>query len=146
MPACSARCGPEGTLDAPAEIEGIALETMVAQHLRALCQLRPGGAQLSFWRTRPSLEVDFVIYGPDLFLAVEVKRSRRVERSYLKALQAFGDDYPEAERQRLSFCPEPLLIDDIRCEPLETWLRRQLRPLAKTNPPVDSAQMHDSAR
>ncbi len=25
--------------------------------------------------------------------------------------------------QLLSFCPEPLLIDGIRCEPLEGWLR-----------------------
>ena len=30
-------------LDAPEEIDGIALESLVAQHLRALCQLRPGG-------------------------------------------------------------------------------------------------------
>jgi hypothetical protein len=45
----------------------------------------------------------------------------------LRSLQAFGEDYPEADRLLLSFCPEPLLIDGIRCEPLEPWLR-QLRP------------------
>lgn len=117
-------CGP---LDAPEEIDGIALESLVAQHLRALCQLRPGGAQLSFWRTRSGLEVDFIIYGPNLFLAIVVKHSRRIDRSDLKALRAFGEDYPEAERLLLSFCPEPLLIDGIHCEPLEAWLR-QLRP------------------
>ena len=88
---------------------------------------RPGGAQLSFWRTRSGLEVDFIMYGPNLFLAIEVKRSHRIDRSDLKALRAFGEDYPEAERLLLSFCPEPLLIDGIRCEPLETWVR-QLRP------------------
>jgi predicted AAA+ superfamily ATPase len=38
-------CGP---LDAPAEIEGLALEGLVAQHLRALCQLRPGGGEPQF--------------------------------------------------------------------------------------------------
>nr|WP_255015388.1 DUF4143 domain-containing protein [Cyanobium sp. BA20m-p-22] len=96
---------PRGPLDAPEEIDGIALESLVAQHLRALCQLRPGGAQLSFWRTRSGLEVDFIVYSPNLFLAIEVKRSRRIDRSDLKAL----------------------LIDGIRCEPLEKWLR-QLRP------------------
>ena len=96
---------PRGPLDAPEEIDGIALESLVAQHLRALCQLRPGGAQLSFWRTRSGLEVDFIVYGPNLFQAIEVKRSRRIDRSDLK----------------------PLQIDGIRCEPLETWLR-QLRP------------------
>lgn len=96
---------PRGPLDAPEEIDGIALESLVAQHLRALCQLRPGGTQLSFWRTRSGLEVDFIVYGPNLFLAIKVKRSHRIDRSDLKAL----------------------LIDGIRCEPLENWLR-QLRP------------------
>ena len=86
---------PRGPLDAPEEIEGLALEGLVAQHLRALCKLRPEGGTLSFWRTR----------------------------SDLKGLKAFQADYPEAQCLLLSFCPEPLLIDGIRCEPLEGWLR-----------------------
>jgi predicted AAA+ superfamily ATPase len=118
---------PRGPLDAPAEIDGLALEGLVAQHLRALCQLRPGGASLSFWRTRAGLEVDFVLYGPDLFQAIEVKRSRRVDRRDLAALRAFAEDYPEAELLLLSLCEEPLMIDGIRCLPLDPWLR-ELRP------------------
>jgi len=114
---------PRGPLDAPEEIEGLALEGLIAQHLRALCQLRTEGGTLSFWRTRSGLEVDFIAYGPGLFLAVEVKRATRVSRSDLKGLKAFKADYPEAECLLLSFCPEPLLIDGIRCEPLEGWLR-----------------------
>ena len=50
-----------------------------------------------------------------------------VDKITILELRAFGEDYPEAELLLLSFCPEPLLIDGIRCEPLETWLR-QLRP------------------
>ena len=118
---------PRGPLDAPEEIEGLALETLVAQHLRAFCQLRRRGETLSFWRTRAGLEVDFVLYGPDLFWAIEVKRSARISQKDLAGLKAFGADYPEAERLLLSFSPEPLCIDGIRCEPLEPWLR-QLRP------------------
>ena len=118
---------PRGPLDVPEEIEGMALEGLVAQHLRALCQLRAGGGQLSFWRTRSGLEVDFVAYGPGLFLAVEVKRTARIQRRDLAALKAFGADYPEAQRLLLSFCPEPLVIDGIHCEPLDPWLRA-LRP------------------
>ena len=68
-----------------------------------------------------------MVYGPDLFLAIEVKRSARVASADLKGLRAFLADYPEAQALLLSFCPEPLLIDGIRCEPLEGWLR-QLRP------------------
>jgi predicted AAA+ superfamily ATPase len=78
---------PRGPLDAPEEIDGLALESLVAQHLRALCQLRANGTQLSFWRTRTGLEVDFVVYGPDLFLAIEVKRSARVASADLKGPQ-----------------------------------------------------------
>lgn len=118
---------PRGPLDAPQEIEGLALESLVAQHLRAFCQLRRQGHTLSFWRTRAGLEVDFVVYGPDLFWAIEVKRSARIDKRDLAGLKAFGADYPEAERLLLSLAPEPMLIDGIRCEPLEPWLR-QLRP------------------
>jgi predicted AAA+ superfamily ATPase len=118
---------PRGPLDAPEEIDGPSLEGLVAQHLRALCQLRPGGASLSFWRTRAGLEVDFVLYGPDLFLAVEVKRASRLHHRDLSPLKAFREDYPEAQLLLLSFHPEPLLVDGIRCEPVERWLR-QLRP------------------
>ena len=49
---------------------------------------------MCFWRTRSGLEVDFVVYGPDLFWAIEVKRSARIDRRGLAALKAFGADYP----------------------------------------------------
>ncbi len=85
----------------------------------------PGG----FWRTRAGLEVDFVVYGPELFWAIKVKRTARIGKKDLAGLQAFGADYPEAERWLLSFSPEPLGIDGIRCEPLELWLRQlQVEP------------------
>lgn len=115
---------PRGPLDTPADIDGMALETLVAQHLRSFCQLRRRGDTLSFWRTRAGLEVDFVLYGPDRFWAIEVKRSRHIDRRDLTALRAFAHDYPEAELLLLSLAPEPLLIDGIRCEPLEPWLRK----------------------
>ena len=99
----------------------------MAQHLRSFCQLRRRGDILSFWRTRAGLEVVFVLYGPDHFWAIEVKRSQRLDRSDLTALRAFAHDYPEAELLLLSLAPDPLLIDGIRCEPLEPWLR-QLQP------------------
>ena len=118
---------PRGPLDAPAEIEGLALEELVAQHLRAPCQLRPGGASHSFWRSRTGLEVDFVLYSLGLFQAIEMNRSCRVDRLDLKDLRAFANDHPEAELLLLSFCQEPLLIDRIRCLPFEGWLR-ELRP------------------
>jgi hypothetical protein len=71
------------------------------------------------WCTSSGLEVDCVVYAPDLFWAIEVKRSARIDRRDLAGLKAFGADDPQAERLLLPFAPEPLLIDGIRCEPLE---------------------------
>lgn len=68
------------------------------------------------------MEVDFVVYGPDLFWAIEVKRGNRIDRRDLASLKAFGEDYPQAQRWLLSLSPEPLCIDGIHCEPLEPWL------------------------
>jgi hypothetical protein len=43
---------PRGPLDRPEEIEGAALEGLVAQHLRAWRAYRPGDAGLFFWLYR----------------------------------------------------------------------------------------------
>ena len=45
---CHPRPATRGPLDEPQEIEGLALETLVAQHLRAFAQLRRRGDSLRF--------------------------------------------------------------------------------------------------
>jgi predicted AAA+ superfamily ATPase len=54
---------PRGPLDKEAELEGPALEGLIAQHLRAWVQAQRKPHSLSFWRTRSQLEVDFIVYG-----------------------------------------------------------------------------------
>jgi uncharacterized protein len=88
---------PKGPLDRPAEIEGHALEGLVAQHLRAWLAYRGDDAALFFWRTRSGVEVDFVVYGQAGFQAIEVKNSNRVRPEDLRALESFGEDYRQAE-------------------------------------------------
>lgn len=88
---------PRGPLDRPEEVDGAALEGLVAQHLRAWLAYRGEEARLFFWRTRSGAEVDFVVYGPDAFSAIEVKNSARARPEDLRGLQTFGTDYPEAE-------------------------------------------------
>jgi uncharacterized protein len=87
---------PQGILDSSQEIEGLALEGLVAQHLRswALAQNQPHS--LSFWRTQTKLEVDFIVYGPKGFWAIEVKRSPNLGPDDVRALLAFKEEYPEA--------------------------------------------------
>lgn len=88
---------PRGPLDRATEIEGACLEGLVYQQLRAWNDYLGEPNQLYFWRTKSGVEVDFVIYGPTVFRAVEVKNSTRVDRSDAVGLEAFHQDYPEAE-------------------------------------------------
>jgi len=87
---------PRGPLDRPEEIDGAALEGLVAQHLRAWLAYRESDARLFFWRTRSGVEVDFVLYGPGAFHAVEVKNASRIRPEDLRGLEAFGVDFPRA--------------------------------------------------
>ena len=88
---------PAGPLDRPGEIDGQALEGLVAQHLRAWAAYSPGDTSVHFWRTRAGTEVDFVVYGETAFHAFEVKNARRVHSTDLRALRTFRADYPEAD-------------------------------------------------
>lgn len=86
---------PQRPLDVAQEIHGAALEGLVCQHLKAWVDAQVETFELAFWRTRSKLEVDFVVYGPQTFLAIEVKHSETIHPSDLKGLEAFKEDYPE---------------------------------------------------
>ena len=118
---------PVGPFDRPEAIEGAALEGLVAQHLRAWLAYRGNRDTLYYWRTRSGVEVDFVLYGPDTFAAIEVKNTARVRPEDLRALKAFRTDYPECSVTLLYRGEQPLLVEGIRCLPCEGFLRT-LRP------------------
>lgn len=115
---------PAGPIDRPEEIEGMALEGLVAQHLRAWIAYRGLGEQLFYWRTKSGSEVDFVIYGPNTFCAWEVKRAARVHSTDLRALKAFREDYPEAKLGLLYMGQEQLEIDGIAVIPCQAFLEQ----------------------
>lgn len=113
---------PAGPLDRPEEIEGAALEGLVAQHLRAWCDYSSGDHRLFFWRTKAGLEVDFVVYGSDGILAIEVKRARDVRARDLRGLRAFLEDYPEARARLVHLGEESLRIGEVDCVPCGDYL------------------------
>ena len=113
---------PAGPLDAPAEIDGAALEGLVAQHLRAWCDYSGGNHRLHYWQTRSKVEIDFVVYGETGFHALEVKNTVRVRPEDLRGLKKFGEDFPESRRWLLYRGRERLLIDDVLCIPCEEFL------------------------
>ena len=117
---------PKGPLDRPEEIDGQALEGLVAQHLRAWAAYSGNDVNLFFWRTRAEAEVDFVVYGETGLQAFEVKNAARVHSTDLRSLRAFRDDYPEAETAVLYRGRERLRIGDVWCLPVEEFLRRMV--------------------
>jgi len=113
---------PKGPLDRPQEIDGGALEGLVAQHLRAFIDYRGKENRLYYWRTPKGLEVDFVVYGEDGLFAFEVKNSAKIYPESLRALEAFKLDYPEAECVCLYRGTERVKKNNILCLPCGEFL------------------------
>ena len=112
-----------GTFDQSGEIEGQALEGLVAQHLRAWNSYGENEHEITYWRTRWGVEVDFVVYGPSGIWALEVKSSDRVKSEDLRGVNAFLDDYPEAKGILLYRGTARLKEGRIHCLPVENFLR-----------------------
>ena len=113
---------PAGPLDRPAEIDGAALEGLVAQHLRAWIDYGHADLQLHFWRTKSGTEVDFVVYGKDGFWAIEVKNAGTVHDADLRGLAAFGEDFPEAKRVLLYRGKQRRKVGGVLCMPCAEFL------------------------
>ena len=113
---------PSGPLDSPHEIDDAGLEGLVAQHLRAWIAYGNQICNLYYWRTKAGVEVDFVMYGKDIFRAIEVKNSAKINNKMLKGLIAFREDYPEAECLLLYRGTERRRINNILCLPCEEFL------------------------
>jgi uncharacterized protein len=88
---------PLGPLDSEAEIDGPALETLVLQELRAINDYQGYDYQIYYWRTKNNLEIDFILYGPNGLLAIEIKRSSQIQFKETRALREFKKDYPPAQ-------------------------------------------------
>ena len=115
---------PKGPLDAPEEIEGHALETLVFQELMALIDYLRVDATLSYWRTPAGLEVDFVLYGEHRLLAFEVKRTGTLRPPLLRGLQAFLRDYPYAKAFLIYQGERVMREGPIEILPVTTFLTR----------------------
>ncbi|MCP4148648.1 MAG: ATP-binding protein [bacterium] len=113
---------PGGPLDRPEEIEGAALEGLVAQHLRAWLDYSSLSCRLYYWRTKAGTEVDFILYGEDGFWAIEVKNASKIRAKDLRPLKTFCLDYPECTPIFLYRGEEKLNIDGIACLPCDTFL------------------------
>jgi predicted AAA+ superfamily ATPase len=113
---------PTGPLDRPHEVDGAALEGLVAQHLRAWIAYGRSEFELAYWRTRTGIEVDFILYGTEGFWAVEVKNTSTVRREDVRALRSFRDDYPGCEPLLVYRGTERLVVNGVRSIPVHDFL------------------------
>lgn len=120
---------PKGPLDAPEEIEGVALETLVLQEMMAINDYANLGYDLFFWRTTTGNEVDFVLNGPKGIKAVEVKRTRTITSKHLGNLKLFLKDYPKAKGMILYGGDRLLWEKNIVIIPVEKFIKNSLEYL-----------------
>jgi len=113
---------PAGPLDSTTELDGAALEGLVAQHLHAWCDYSKGKHTLQYWQTRSRVEVDFVLYGESGIRAIEVKNSKRIDAGDLTGLKHFAEDYPQASRYLLYRGEDRVKRDGVLCLPAEQFL------------------------
>lgn len=113
----------QGFLDKSTEAEGAALEGLIAEHLRYWIDYQKEKHELFYWRTRAGLEVDFVLYGPTNFCAVEIKNSQTISPQDLRGLKEFSKDYPEASLIFIYRGKERLKREGILCIPADDFLR-----------------------
>lgn len=103
------------------ELFGKAFEHFIFMELRAHSSLTDLHYAINFWRTKSGLEADFVL--GDGQVAIEVKGSNRVERSELRPLLAFREEY--SPRLTLVVCNERVerIHEQIRILPWRVFLR-----------------------
>jgi uncharacterized protein len=114
---------PRGILDRKEEIEGPALEGLVLQHLQAWIAGQEDIHSLHFWRTRSGVEVDFIVYGPRGFWAIEVKNNALPSPQDVRSLKIFCEEYPECTPLLLYRGKNRTQMNGIPCLPCEEFLR-----------------------
>ena len=64
-----------------------------------------------------------MLYGRDVFWALEVKHAARIRPADLRSLKGFARDYPEAQARLVYQGDERLQVDGILCLPVGELLR-----------------------
>lgn len=115
---------PQSIGDSASELEGVALEGLVMQHLMAWKDYTVKKQHtIHFWRTRSGVEVDFVVLGSLGFWAIEVKNATTIRPDDLRSLAIFKEDYPEAKAILLYRGKERMVKNNVLCLPCDEFLK-----------------------
>lgn len=84
---------------------GKSFEHFILMELIAYKNMNDKRFEITYWRTKTGLEVDFIL--GNAFVAIEVKISVCVQRAELKGLIAFHEEHPTTQPIVVSQDPEP---------------------------------------
>ena len=115
---------PKGPLDISSEIGGSALEGLILQEMRAINAYFRRGYEFYFWRTSNQIEVDFILYGENGLIAIEVKAKAQVDKKDYSGLKAFRADYPMAKCYLIYLGDQEKQVDGITLLPAKQALMR----------------------
>ena len=101
---------------------GKALEHFVLMELKAHSSYHDLHYEISFWRTKSGLEVDFILGAGEI--AIEVKGTSRVDKTDLKSLRAFMNEFKPRLGLVVSNEKYPRKIGDIIVLPWEDFLNK----------------------
>ena len=124
---------PMGPFDRPEEAEGPALESLVFQEIQAINSYFNFGYEIYFWRTVDKLEIDFILYGKNGIVGIEVKRSTKINSDDLKSLKIFQSDYPIAKLYLFYGGTQRLYFDQIEAIPITEALKNLPSILAQND-------------
>ena len=101
---------------------GKALEHFIFMELNAHRSYLDLHYGIDFWRTKSGLEVDFILGGGEV--AIEVKGTRRIDNTDMRALKAFMDEFKPRLGIIVSNEKKERLIGDILVLPWQNFLSR----------------------
>ena len=100
---------------------GHAFESWIMHEIASYADAFRRDAEISYWRTRTNLEVDFVVNGE---VAIEAKTTRNATKDDLKGLRAIGDEGAFRHRILVSDEPRPREVDGVSILPWREFIGR----------------------
>ncbi len=136
---------PKGPADAAERLDGPALETLVFQELRAGLSHVGSPANLYFWRTASGHEVDFIVHGPGVLLAINVHKTAHVRRADEESLRRFQQEHLGATAILVHPGLERVSRAGVEVMPVATLLEALPRHLSAAHGPAAAAPAGDPA-
>lgn len=107
----------------PADWDGVLLEHLVLNEMRAYLQYSNTKGSLGYWATPHGTEVDIVWWRGDRMVAIEVKAARRFRPEFLHGIRSLRTAKRVPEAYVVYRGDEELRVDDVRVLPVASFLR-----------------------